>query len=76
MPGPGSVEPMSRRIFPGWGLACVPAGIFVGVLAGFALGAWFGVPGVGAIIGVALGVSVGMALLAAAIVVASSRWPR
>ena len=71
---PGKPESMSRRVFPVWGVAGIPVGVFIGMVAGGGVGTWFGSPGIGAIIGAALGVSAGMALLAAAIVIASARW--
>lgn len=67
---------MSRRVFPVWGVAGIPVGVFIGMAAGGGVGVWFGSPGIGAIVGAAMGVSAGMALLAAAIVIASTRWRR
>ena len=62
--------------FPGWGAAGLPAGVILGVILGAVLGGYFGVPGIGAAIGAAIGVSGGMALLAAAVVTASTRSKR
>ena len=66
-----------EKIFPGWGAAALPAGVVMGLMFGGGLGAYFGIPGigvaVGAAVGAAVGISVGMALLAAAVVTASSR---
>ena len=45
----------------------------MGLAAGAGLGSWFGIAGIGAIIGAAVGIGAGMALLAAAIVIASTR---
>ena len=64
---------MPRRVFPRWGVAGIPACVLAGLAAGAGLGAFFGIPGIGMIIGAAVGVSAGMALLAAAIVTASTR---
>ena len=64
---------MTRRAFPRWGAAGLPVGVAVGIAAGAAVGGYFDIPGIGAIIGAAVGVCGGMALLAAAIVTASTR---
>ena len=64
---------MTRRAFPRWGAAGLPVGVIVGIAAGAGVGSYFDIPGIGAIIGAAVGVSGGMALLAAAIVTASTR---
>ena len=47
--------------------------MLMGLMFGGGLGAYFGIPGIGAAVGAAIGISVGMALLAAAVVTASSR---
>ena len=64
---------MSRSVFPPWGVAGIPLSVVLGLAAGAGLGSWFGIAGIGAIIGAAVGVGAGMALLAAAIVIASTR---
>ena len=66
-------ESRREKIFPGWGAAALPAGVLMGLMFGGGLGAYFGIPGIGAAVGAAIGISVGMALLAAAVVTASSR---
>ncbi len=71
-----SNRPSREPSFPGWGAAALPVGIVVGIVLGGGLGAYFGIPGIGAAIGAALGVSAGMALLAAAVVTASTRSKR
>ena len=62
-----------QKIFPGWGAVALPASVVLGVVLGGGLGGYFGIPGIGAAVGAAIGVSVGMALLAVAVVTASSR---
>ena len=61
------------KSFPGWGAVVLPGGLALGVLLGWGLGMYFGIPGIGVAIGSAVGISVGIALLAAAVVIASTR---
>lgn len=59
--------------FPLWGALALPAGALWGTLLGLVIGAFFGSAGIGAAIGAGLGVGIGLSLLAAAIVIASSK---
>jgi hypothetical protein len=66
--------PGARPAFPRWGLVALPVGVLSGTAGGGLLGAWLGDALIGAAIGAALGIGTGLALLAAAVVVASARF--
>lgn len=68
-----TLKPRPPQRFPRWGALALPVGAVFGPLLGILAGAQFGVPGIGAAIGGGLGVGVGLVLLAAAIVMASTR---
>lgn len=66
--------PGARPAFPRWGLAALPVGVLSGTVGGVLLGAWLGDALIGAAIGAALGVGTGLAVLAAAVVIASAHF--
>jgi uncharacterized membrane protein len=59
--------------FPFWGVLALPACALWGTLIGVLVGFLFGNPAIGAAIGAGLGVGLGLSLLAAAIVIASTK---
>ncbi|MBH97529.1 MAG: hypothetical protein CMM56_03655 [Rhodospirillaceae bacterium] len=67
------VKANEKNFFPNWGAAAPFVGIIFGAFCGGGIGIYFDIAFIGIIVGSAVGISAGMVLLAAAVVVASSR---